>query len=105
LKPNGRFLARETGWKKQGEDYPIVDFEGVQVVEFDESSTWANVFSHSLDREIQSLLAKPHRQAAVQSHVSSAFSEFTKSLGSLLGVIRHCTVLLFPMFVQASFHF
>jgi len=77
-------LAGETGWKKNGEDYPIADLEGMQVVESDESSTRPNVLSHSLDWKIQSLLAKPHRKAAPQSHVSSTFSEFPKSLGSLL---------------------
>jgi hypothetical protein len=70
-------LARETGWKKQGEDYPIVGLEGMQVVEFDESSTGPNVLSHSLDWKIQSLLAKPNRKATVQSHVSSSFTEFS----------------------------
>jgi len=69
-------LARETGWKKQGEDYPIADLEGMQVVEFDESSTRPNVLSYSLDWKIQSLLAKLHGKAAAQSHVSSAVSEF-----------------------------
>jgi hypothetical protein len=69
-------LARETRWKKQGENYPIVDLEGMQFVEFYESSTRPNVLSHPLDWKIQSLLAKPYRKAAAQSHVSSAVSEF-----------------------------
>jgi hypothetical protein len=98
-------LARETGWEKQGEDYPIVDLEGMQVVDFDKSATGPNVLSHSLDWKIQAVLAKPHRKASAQSHVSSAVSEFHQTLGPLLNGIRSGTVVLIPMFVQASFHF
>jgi hypothetical protein len=81
-----------------------VELEGMQVVEFDESSTRSNVLGDSLDWEINPHLAKLCRKVAVQSYTFSPFGESPLNPAALLGVLRSGVIVSLVMLMHLGLH-